>query len=232
MIESFNIDYKDIKIDRSGIGDLIGMNQFHLPEFFFQKLNEVISEAGRYITIRGGYILSDAVFLEKENNGLRVDEIRFDIGNIIFRQLKNTEKLAIFLCTIGKGMEEWSRQQLAGDDPVKGYIIDILASEVVEEAMDVIQNKLKMKMELEGMHITNRFSPGYCGWNVSEQHKLFLFFPENFCDIKLTDSALMTPIKSVSGIIGIGEKVIYRIYSCQQCNMKNCIYRKRRNSEE
>lgn len=185
MIETFNIDCQNIKIDRSRVENLLGMNQSHLPEFFYQKLNEVISEAGSYITIRGGYILSDAVFLEKENNGLRINEIRFDIGNIIFRQLKNTKKLAMFLCTIGKGMEEWSRQQLTGDDPVKGYIIDILASEVVEVAMDVIQHKLKMKMELEGMHITNRFSPGYCGWNVSEQHKLFSFFPEEFLQCKV-----------------------------------------------
>ncbi|MCK7538940.1 MAG: hypothetical protein MZV63_52410 [Marinilabiliales bacterium] len=47
--------------------------------------------------------------------------------------------------------------------------------------------------------ITNRFSPGYCGWDVAEQHKLFSFFKDNFCGITLTESALMNPVKSVSG---------------------------------
>jgi hypothetical protein len=61
---------------------------------------------------------------------------------------------------------------------------------------------------------------------VKDQFKLFSLLPENFCGIRLTDSALMIPIKSVSGIIGIGENVERKNYPCEICNMKDC-YRKK-----
>ena len=103
-----------------------------------------------------------------------------------------------------------------------------MGSEIVESAMDKIQDDLEQKMEADGLHITDRYSPGYCGWSVGEQHKLFSFFPDNFCGITLTASSLMQPIKSVSGVIGIGSNVRRKGYVCQQCDMVNCIYREKK----
>jgi hypothetical protein len=38
----------------------------------------------------------------------------------------------------------------------------------------------------------------------------------------------MEPVKSISGIIGIGENVRRRPYTCNLCDLKDCIYRKSR----
>jgi len=38
----------------------------------------------------------------------------------------------------------------------------------------------------------------------------------------------MKPVKSVSGIIGIGRDVKYAPYQCHACEDKNCIYRNRK----
>jgi hypothetical protein len=81
-------------------------------------------------------------------------------------------------------------------------------------------------MKLKELGISDRFSPGYCDWNVSEQHKLFNLLPESFCGIHLSESSLMNPIKSVSGIIGIGENLKQLGYQCYWCNDPNCIYGK------
>ncbi|NSW95142.1 MAG: methionine synthase, partial [Bacteroidales bacterium] len=89
-----------------------------------------------------------------------------------------------------------------------------------------MQEDLERRLAAEGLNITNRFSPGYCGWDVAEQHKLFSLLPGNFCKIRLTESALMDPIKSVSGIIGAGLHVKRRPYTCNFCDMKDCIYRR------
>jgi len=91
-----------------------------------------------------------------------------------------------------------------------------------------MQEELRAAAAARGKMITNRFSPGYCGWDVAEQHKLFGFFKDNFCGITLTESALMKPVKSVSGIIGIGRDVKYAPYQCHACEDKNCIYRNRK----
>jgi len=94
--------------------------------------------------------------------------------------------------------------------------------------MDKIQEQLKAFMELQGLKITNRYSPGYCGWDIKEQANLFGLLPEKFCGIRLSDSMLMKPIKSVSGIIGIGRDVNYDQYTCSYCRDVNCLYRGKR----
>jgi cobalamin-dependent methionine synthase I len=80
----------------------------------------------------------------------------------------------------------------------------------------------------ENKLITNRYSPGYCDWPVKDQQKLFSFFPEKFCGIRLSESSLMYPIKSLSGMIGIGSLVSYQLYPCDSCKDENCQYRKLR----
>ena len=67
----------------------------------------------------------------------------------------------------------------------------------------------------------------YCGWHVSAQPALFSLFPEkNPCGIELTDSCLMLPMKSVSGVIGIGPDVRYLPYTCGICDKKDCYKRR------
>lgn len=47
----------------------------------------------------------------------------------------------------------------------------------------------------------------YCSWNVAEQHKLFKLLTMNFSGISFTESVLIQPIKSISGINRVGEKL-------------------------
>ena len=65
-------------------------------------------------------------------------------------------------------------------DLLRGYVYDVIGSEVVENAADMMQEELKAEAAAHGKKITNRFSPGYCGWDVAEQHKLFSFFQGQF----------------------------------------------------
>ena len=106
-----------------------------------------------------------------------------------------------------------------------GYVFDILGSMIVETATDQLQNEIRKIANDMDMAITNRYSPGYCKWSVADQHKLFSFFPPNCCGISLTDSALMYPIKSVSGIIGLGKEVKFREYTCDLCSQVDCFHR-------
>ena len=107
-------------------------------------------------------------------------------------------------------------------DPVTGYIIDTIGSEAVERVADILESRLLDVLADDSLKITNRYSPGYCDWSVSEQQKLFSLLPEHFCGINLTDSSLMIPVKSVSGIIGIGSDVTREEYPCRFCSRTDC----------
>jgi len=99
----------------------------------------------------------------------------------------------------------------------------------VESVANQVQDHIRQLADQSGLKITNRYSPGYCKWDVSEQQKLFQLFPENCCGITLSESSLMSPIKSISAVLGIGSSVAYQEYTCEICSMKECLYRKTRN---
>ena len=109
---------------------------------------------------------------------------------------------------------------------VRVFIADAMGSVIAEKCADEMEKNLQLSIGKLGWKHTNRFSPGYCGWHVSQQQLLFPLFNGQTCGVTLTDSSLMLPIKSVSGIIGVGEKVRRLDYTCGLCNFEKCYKRK------
>lgn len=151
----------------------------------------------------------------------------FDMGRIILRQLKDSEAYALFICTAGQLFEQYQQQLKTEGDMVRIFIADALGSVIAEKCADKMEESLQESIDKLGWKHTNRFSPGYCGWHVSQQQLLFPLFEGKTCGVTLTDSSLMVPIKSVSGIIGIGEKVRRLDYTCGLCDFKQCYKRKK-----
>ena len=150
----------------------------------------------------------------------------FDMGKIILRQLRGSEAYALFVCTSGTEYEAYQQRLKEQGDMVRVFIADALGSVIAEKCADQMEATLQENIDKLGWHHTNRFSPGYCGWHVSQQQLLFPLFEGHTCGVQLTDSSLMVPIKSVSGIIGIGKKVRKLDYTCGLCDFQQCYKRK------
>lgn len=155
----------------------------------------------------------------------------FQMGHIIERQLRGSEAYALFVCTAGLAFEQFQQQLKRENDMVRVFIADALGSVIAEKCADRMEETLQQSIDKLGWHHTNRFSPGYCGWHVSQQQLLFPLFEGNTCGVHLTDSSLMMPIKSVSGIIGIGPDVRHMDYSCGLCDFTQCYKRRLKNSK-
>jgi len=121
--------------------------------------------------------------------------------------------MAVFACTAGPGVRKVYDEYMAQNDLLHAFLVDTLGTVAVEKAMDLIQASLSREAEKTGLHISNRYSPGYCGWSVSEQQKLWQFLPPHYSGIELSESSLMIPIKSVSGIIGLGKNMRHTGYA-------------------
>lgn len=180
-------------------------------------------ETGRHLTdIAGGIVLAE---IRIDGDDLETSGLRLKPGRKITNLFRTAHLGAFFVCTAGKRMEQMAHTMMADGRLIEGYYLDLLGSLTVEKAMDRFQQDFSQIMKDEGLSISNRYSPGYCDWLVSEQHELFKLFPANFCGVSLSPSALMSPIKSVSGIIGVGETVRFREHHCDQCKSTTCIYR-------
>lgn len=226
--KTLQFDFKDLNLTVSQIENIIGFNEDDDREFVTDLIEELLKESEEISKIKAQYSIFHDVKFNNENKSVEIKNVVFDIKKIVFNQIKKSDSVAIFLCTAGEEIGIRSRKAMQERDMLRGYIYDVIGSEAVEATADLMQDDLEKAAKSIGLKITNRYSPGYCDWNVAEQHKLFELMPDNFCGIRLTDSALMDPEKSVSGIIGIGENVRFNPYTCGMCDMKDCIYRKKR----
>jgi hypothetical protein len=228
---TFDFSFRDLGISIDQIGKLIDYDKGENREMIAGMISDVLKEAELISSVKAEYVIYNDIIAESTGGSIIINGIDFNVGKIVRGQLKKSGSVAIFLCTAGPEIGDLARRLINEKDFLKGYIFDIAGSEIVEAAGDKMQEALRLEMLAENKLITNRYSPGYCGWHLSEQQKLFTLVPGNYCNISLTDSSLMQPIKSISGFIGIGENVRYNQYTCNLCDMQNCIYRKHKNNK-
>jgi len=223
----FTFDFKDLDISKEDVVRAIhGGIQDESHQFYLDILEQEFLRLTDYDGIQGGYIETDDITFDAKNKTISIQTYEFEVGNIIFKELKHSEKIIVFTCTAGKKLCDHIKEEYK-TDVLKGFLIESLANIVVETAMDRIQDKMRAEYQKQGLLISNRFSPGYCTWNVSEQHKLFKLLPQDFCGVSLSESALMQPIKSISGFIGVGKNITYNQYKCKLCTQRHCIYKKK-----
>lgn len=206
---------------------LLGYNQFNVPQPVEESLQILLKKIPDLIQPQGGYKIfsSDSVKFNKDS--FSISNSLFECGKIIASNFKECNSIVILAATLGDRISDYSRELMDEGEILSGFLLDKIASEIVEQYADRIEIIVGNKLLEFGLNITNRYSPGYCGWNVKEQHKLFSLLPEKFCGISLTESSLMIPIKSVSAVIGIGKNADKRDYQCSICDIEFCYKRER-----
>lgn len=224
-IKEHHISPDEITINPRMVARLLGVDGENIPEPYTTIISVELEYIRGYRNMKGGFRIIDNPEIDLKNDTLRVDGTKFHTGGQVTRYLKEAEKIALFVCTAGHEVSIRSKKLMNNNQMLEGYVCDVIGSLLVEEAMTVIHNQLTEKLSFTGNKTTNRYSPGYCDWNVNEQQKLFSFFPPEFCGIKLSDTSLMYPIKSVSGVLGIGKNVNFHKYVCDACSNVNCMYR-------
>jgi hypothetical protein len=224
MIKEFAYNFEDLFLTTGEIEEFMGFEKETSPEPFPELIASGILYASLLCEIKGGLKLFPEAFVDKTARTIRIEDVTFSPGKIVTTRLLRAHAAALFTCTAGNKISEHSQKLTREGDTLMAYIFDTIGSLIVEKATDRMQNWLKNKVTKQGAGISDRFSPGYCNWDVSEQQKLFALLPPRFCGITLSPSSLMKPIKSVSGIIGIGPKLKQIGYQCNWCNDSDCFY--------
>jgi hypothetical protein len=145
----------------------------------------------------------------------------------IFRK---ADHLAIFASTVGGKVSEKISELFKTHEFALASMLDAIASVGVEEVADSIENNYLNLLVQKGKSTSAptivRYSPGYCGWHISGQKKLFTFLHPEDIGIALLDSYLMKPLKSVSGVLVAGNKKIHMFKDsypfCKQCTTRSC----------
>ncbi len=158
------------------------------------------------------------------------------LGNIFV----SSDRLALFAATVGDEVTRRVTQLFDDNDFAIGSALDAAASESAEMAAQALQTFyagcLSREEVLDSSTGILRFSPGYCGWHLSAQRKLFDYLNPSEIGISLNAGYLMQPLKSISGVIVCGRKEIFDFDDsfsfCADCETRSCRERIRQLMEQ
>ena len=135
--------------------------------------------------------------------------------------LKDTKEAVVFASTLGVGIDKLIRKY-AEIQPSKALVLQGIGAERIEAYIDYFTEQYKRENKVA---LTMRYSPGYGDLSLETQKQVFaLLNPQKYIGVTLNDSLLMSPSKSVTGIIGIGG--CDKKEDCTNCSLENCEYRK------
>lgn len=222
----YTVPAASLPLTRRDIEHALGYAGTAPPEYLPMMIDEALEAILPLLDIRCGFRIYSGSDVSLSSHAVSCRQTQLNTGRIIASRLRHSTSLALFAATIGAGLETESKRLMAHDDMMGGFIFDTIGSAYAEAAAEWLEEHIAAVAATDSAAITNRYSPGYCDWSVAEQYALFSLLPPRVCGISLTPSALMLPVKSVSGIIGIGSHVKHEEYQCSVCDMNDCIRKK------
>lgn len=229
VLKEFKFNYESCSISENHIVELLGYDADTIPEPVIETIEFILNELPDKVRLQSGYKIFNPRKVKLNFDKFIIDNRTFRCGKIIFSSLKNSETIAFLISSLGKEIEEWSKDFMDNNEMLKGYLIDKIASELVEQLADKTEVLLGDELKEIELKATNRYSPGYCGWSVSDQQNLFSLLPTGFCGVSVNENSMMIPIKSVSAVIGVGKNVEKKNYQCSICDIDFC-YKRERNA--
>ena len=189
----------------------------------FDRAVEIFAKRARPVGIVAG--------IDKKDFGLvYAGEGRNDKNTPVAEIFQKADHLALFAVTVGQALHDKINELFVGKDFALGSMLDSVASVGVEKTADVLEayfhDGLIRKYGVAGNIAVMRYSPGYCGWHVSGQRKLFDYLEPEEIGITLRPSYLMEPLKSASGVFIAGSPEIHvftdNYACCSQCESHSC----------
>lgn len=168
-----------------------------------KMIAECINEAENAFSYKVCYAVTDV----SVNDGMVDFGFAKTCSKDLSKNLSGCNKAIVFAATAGVGIDrligKYNRISAA-----KAVCLQALGSERVESLCDAFEKDIKNEMtEGEELLFKPRFSPGYGDLSLEFQKEIFrlLDCPKRI-GVSLGESLLMSPSKSVTAIIGFGEK--------------------------
>ena len=139
-------------------------------------------------------------------------------------------RLELFAFTLGERIGAEIGRLFAGGDFALGSVLDAVASLAADKAgrraEEWLASRVAAPRGAEGPPKAYLYSPGYCGWHISSQEKLFAALRPQAIGMSLNASFLMSPLKSISGVLVAGPAAIHGIAAgypfCARCQSPVC----------
>lgn len=186
---------------------------------YAKELQELMNSVSPMVKPKAIY---KVCYIESRNGDIvNIDGVEFT-SRVLKTNLEKVERVFPFIATCGDELENLDIPQ---DDFLQRYWIDTIKEMALSASINYLYEHIKKKYALKKLPSMSPGSGAEGVWHIEQQKQLFSLFGnvEEQIGVKLTDSYLMIPNKSLSGMC-FSEGIEY--ITCQLCPREKCPGRK------
>jgi hypothetical protein len=218
-IEKMYRDFEMYKYFYKEVGASLKFNPLSKKEsgvFIIEKILDFLKKYIRLIKPKAVYkfidIIPDSEGLQVKGSNIHFDSKKLKIftshsslkseKEILPGELER-EKAVVYVVTIGPGIDDEVKLLAEKGEVFDAYLLNGIGAGAAEMAAKDLNLFMNDNCDINNC-IYKRLSPGYGDWHITDQEKIFnLLDPEKYIGVKLTESHIMLPEKSTSGIMGL-----------------------------
>jgi len=136
----------------------------------------------------------------------------------------------------GQECEERAQQLWRESKPDEYFFLEMFGSAVVEHLVTVASGRICGWADRHGAAALPHYSPGYSGWDISDQVKLWHLLREKGAAhlngrLDVLETGMLRPKKSLLAVFGITHNLeqarkLVRLIPCETCSLPKCQYRR------
>lgn len=150
-------------------------------------------------------------------------------GRDLARHLQSCDRILLMAATLGSEVDTLLRRMELTDIALAATA-DAMASVLLEQVCDALEEELRAQLRAEGLYLTGRFAPGYgdCPLELNEEISLAVDSVRG-CGLAVTAAHLLVPRKSTTALLGIADHpVTGAMAGCGTCHLREtCAFHKK-----
>jgi len=176
--------------------------------------------------------LIQPIVIYKEVNVLsRCDQIisledgNYLTGSLITEHLKGARAVVVVICSIGAKLEKLA-SSTANNDMTYSFALDAAGSAAADRLGNQAHQYFDNLIKAREWKLSIPINPGMIGWPLLRgQTEIFHILQNINNEVRLSKLGLMTPLKSISLVLGIGPELQRRGQPCDYCTFNGrCHY--------
>lgn len=152
-------------------------------------------------------------------------------GGPVASVVAGSSHLVVGVCTVGPEISQRISEHQRHGHRLRAMFLDDLGSWAVDQVRQQLCRTIEAEAAARGWRASTSLSPGESEWSVADQAAIFSLLDTGPIGVSLTESLVMSPIKSLSLIVGIGPGPlgVEGGANCDFCTIRErCAYRQRR----
>jgi hypothetical protein len=149
-------------------------------------------------------------------------------GGPVTRVVGGASNLIVAVCTAGPAIERRASELQRSKEMFRAMMLSDLGSGAVDAVRQQLCHWLEEDATRRGLRVSVSLSPGESEWSVRDQPAIFSLLDTRPIGVSLSPSLVMSPIKSLSLIMGIGAQSmgVEGGSNCDFCTIRDrCTYR-------